>query len=161
MKERGVSQRVARVLTVDLNKSALLDSLNYASGLIRGQDTSALASLIKAHKMKKYQEIISQLAPVIKQFETIKENHKDLVSNLQKLNAEVDSCIVKTAGAIKLGKEINTEMATIKSKKIVLNAVLKKVVINDESPDKKKEMLSESVLSVVNKLAQVSKVNNS
>ena len=153
MKERGVSQRVQRIIAIELNKPALIESLNLVSGL--SSDKSNIGNLVKTQKMAKYKELISQLNPVAKQFETLKRHHTDLVNILQQLNTEVESCIDKTTNAIKLGRNINTEMNLIKSRRVVLDSVLRKVGLSEDGEDNTDSgIYSESVLSVVNKLTQ-------
>ena len=133
MKERGISQRVNRIVSIDLNKPLLIDSLNFISDLLHNNNEgSNIALLLKEYKMNKYKDLIQQLTPVVNQFSTLKKAHKDLIKNLQQLDIEIDSCIEKTSNAIKTGKNINLELISIKSKRQVLDSVLTKVDSSEE-----------------------------
>ena len=133
MKERGISQRVNRIVSIDLNKPLLIDSLNFISDLLHNNNEgSNIALLLKEYKMNKYKDLIQQLTPVVNQFSTLKKAHNDLIKNLQQLDIEIDSCIEKTSNAIKTGKNINLELISIKSKRQVLDSVLTKVDSSEE-----------------------------
>ena len=115
MKERGVSQRVNRITSIDLEKPSLLSTISYVSELLNQYNNKTdIVSLIKSQKMIKYKELIKELTPVVGQFQILKTAHNEVIKNLQKFDKEIETCIEKTNFAVKLGKNINSDLVSIK-----------------------------------------------
>jgi hypothetical protein len=154
MKERGISQRVNKITSIEINKPVLLETLGYVSDLIGDtQEKPNIGSLIKVNKMTTYKQLINQLNPVVHQFRYLRKTHVDLIQSISLLDQEINACIDKTTSAVKFGKHINTELNLIKSKKHLIDAIIDKIASDQEIPPGQAD--NESVATAVNKLIPV------
>lgn len=137
MKERGIAQRVSKITSIDTSKKNILDALNYSSELIMQESEKvSVNKVIKLNKMRKYQELVNQIKPVVDTFIVLKETHKELLRTLTKLDEEICEKVEKTGLALKNGKSLAEEMAEGKWKGLVIEQVLdtvKNIAGNDDS----------------------------
>lgn len=125
MKERGISQRVSKITSIDTTKKNILDALNYSSELIMNETEKVQVSkVIKLNKMRKYRELVEQIKPVVKSFSLLKETHKELLKKLHELNEEIGEKVEKSGVALKNGKSFMLEIDEGKWKGLVIEQVL-------------------------------------
>lgn len=136
MKERGVSQRVNRITSIDLQKPVILDNLHYVNELYKLDNHNvSVPSLVKSQKMLQYKLLIAELLPIVQEFGILRNTQTALANTFSQLTSEVEMCIEKTSAAVRASQSMYQELENAKSKKYVLESILAKIEPQHERVD--------------------------